>query len=108
MIIERIYHEGIREPLRWIALAVFQPARFRVACEPTGFRQRAGMQARLIVPLFLLSLLLVTLVRIIPLPAHLLVWSNWSSGCQASMPCSARMRSERGWYRRLVWPQVLR
>src|SRR6266566_1281840 len=76
MIIERIYHEGIREPLRWIVLAVFQPARFRAACEPTGFRQRAGMQARLIVPLFLLSLLLVTLVRIIPLPAHLLVWSN--------------------------------
>lgn len=76
MVIERIYHEGIREPLRWIALAVFQPARFRAACEPTGFRQRAGMQARLIVPLFLLSLLLVTLVRAIPLPAHLLVWSN--------------------------------
>src|SRR6266699_1953690 len=76
MIRERIYHEGIREPLRWIVLAVFQPARFRAACEPTGFRQRAGMQARLIVPLFLLSLLLVTLVRIIPLPAHLLVWSN--------------------------------
>ena len=76
MLIERIYHEGIREPLRWIALAVFQPARFRAACEPTGIRQRAGMQARLIVPLFLLSLLLVTLVRIIPLPAHLLVWSN--------------------------------
>ncbi len=76
MVIERIYHEGIREPLRWIALAVFQPARFRAACEPTSFRQRAGMEARLIVPLFLLSLLLVMLVRSIPLPAHLLVWSN--------------------------------
>src|SRR6266849_6280442 len=76
MVMERIYHEGIGEPLRWIALAVFQPARFRAACEPTSFRQRAGMQARLIVHLFLLSLLLVTLVRIIPLPAHLLVWSN--------------------------------
>src|SRR5260221_12680575 len=76
MVIERIYHEGIREPLRWIVLALFPPARFRAACEPTSFRQRAGMQARLIVPLFLLSLLLVILVRIIPLPAHLLVWPN--------------------------------
>lgn len=73
---ERVYHEGIREPLRWIALAVFQPARFQAACEPTGFRQRTAMQARLIVPLFLLSFLLVTLVQVVPLPAHLLVWSD--------------------------------
>jgi len=78
MVIERIYHEGIREPLRWIALAIFRPARFRAACEPTSFRQRVGMQARLIIHLFLLSLLLVTLVRLLPLPAHLLVWSNES------------------------------
>jgi len=34
------------------------------------------MLARLIAPLFLLSLLLVMLVRIVPLPAHVLVWSN--------------------------------
>ena len=74
--IGRVYHEGIREPLRWMVLAVFQPARFRAAYEPTGFRQRISMQARLIVHLFLLSLLLVTLVRAVPLPAHLLVWSD--------------------------------
>jgi hypothetical protein len=73
---ERIYHDGIREPLRWIVLAVFQPARFHAACEPTHWRRRAGMLARLIVPLFLLSLLLVTLVRVVPLPAHLLLWSD--------------------------------
>jgi len=80
MIFERIYHEGIREPLRWIALAVLQPARFRATCEPAGLRQRASMLARLIVPLFLLSWLLVTLVRVLPLPAHLLVWSDESHG----------------------------
>ena len=76
MMMERVYHDGIREPLRWIALAVCQPDRFRAVCEPTGFRQRVGMLARLIVPLFLLSFLLVTLIRVLPLPAHLLVWSD--------------------------------
>jgi len=76
MLIERVYHEGIREPLRWMALAVFQPVRFRTAYKATGMRQRVGMQARLIAYLFLLSLLLVMLVRAVPLPAHLLVWSN--------------------------------
>jgi len=78
--IGRIYHDGIREPLRWIALAVFQPARFRETCEPTGLRQRIAMQVRLIVPLFLLSFLLVILVRVLPLPAHLLVWSDEAHG----------------------------
>jgi hypothetical protein len=73
---ERIFHDGIGEPLRWIAMAVFQPDRFRTTYEPAHWQQRAGMLARLIVPLFLLSLLLVTLVRILPLPAHVLVWSN--------------------------------
>ncbi len=80
MIIGRVYHDGIREPLRWIALAVFQPARFRATCEPTSFQQRAGMLARLIVPLFLLSLLLVILIRVMPLPERLLVWSNEAHG----------------------------
>jgi len=78
MLIERVYHEGIREPLRWMTLAAFQPARFQETYEATSFRQRAGMLARLIVPLFLLSLLLVVLVRVLPLPAHLLVWSDES------------------------------
>jgi hypothetical protein len=73
---KRVYHEGIGEPLRWIALAVFQPTRFRMTYEPGGLRPRALMLARLIVPLFLFSLLLVTLVRLMPLPAHLLLWSN--------------------------------
>lgn len=84
MMMERVYHDGIREPLRWIALAVFQPARFQAACEPTGFRQRTAMQARLIVPLFLLSFLLVTLVQVVPLPAHLLVWSDEPHGLPLS------------------------
>src|SRR5215469_8103587 len=76
IMIGRVYHDGIREPLRWIALAVFQPARFRETCEPTSFRQRIAMQARLIVPLFLLSFLLVILIRVMPLPERLLAWSN--------------------------------
>ncbi len=33
MMMERVYHEGIREPLHWIALAVFEPTRFRAAYE---------------------------------------------------------------------------
>jgi hypothetical protein len=78
MMMERVYHEAIKEPLRWIALAVFQPARFRATCEPGSLRPRVGMLARLIVPLFLFSLLLIMLVRLMPLPAHLLVWSNGS------------------------------
>jgi hypothetical protein len=78
MMIGRVYHDGIREPLRWIALAVFQPARFRETYEPISFPQRAGMLARLIVPLFLLALLLVILIRVMPLPERLLVWSNES------------------------------
>jgi hypothetical protein len=81
---ERIYHEGIREPLRWMVLAVFESTRFRATYEPTDFRQRAGMLARLIVPLFLFSFLLVTLVRAVPLPAHLLVWSDESHGLPRS------------------------
>ena len=73
---KRIYHAGIGEPLHWIALAVFQPARFRMTYEPGGLRQRCLMLARLIVPLFLLSWALVMLVRFIPLPSHVLVWSD--------------------------------
>src|SRR6266581_6665804 len=84
MMMERVYHDGIREPLRWITLAVFQPARFRATCEPAGWRQRARMLARLVVPLFLLSYLLVTLVRVMPLPAHLLVWSDEPHGLPLS------------------------
>ncbi len=80
MIMERVYHKGIREPLHWIALAVLDPARFRVAYEPTSFRQRGLMLARLIVPLFLLSWVLAMLVRFIPLPPHLLVWSDEAHG----------------------------
>ena len=80
MIIGRVYHDGIGEPLHWLALAVFQPARFQETCEPTSFRQRAAMFARLIIPLFLLSMLLVTLVRVLPLPSHLLVWSDEAHG----------------------------
>ncbi len=84
MMMERVYHDGIREPLRWITLAVFQPARFRATCEPAGWRQRARMLAKLVVPLFLLSFLLVTLVRVMPLPAHLLVWSDEPHGLPLS------------------------
>src|SRR5258708_19613339 len=80
MMIERVYHDGIREPLRWIALAVFQPARIRPAYEPTSLRQRIAMLARLIVPLFLLSFLLVMLIQVMPLPERLLVWSDESHG----------------------------
>jgi len=84
MMMERVYHDGIREPLRWITLAVFPPARFRATCEPAGWRQRARMLAKLVVPLFLLSFLLVTLVRVMPLPAHLLVWSDEPHGLPLS------------------------
>src|SRR5260370_16242973 len=80
MMIERVYHDGIREPLRWMALAVFQPARFRAAYEPTSFRQRIAILARLIVPLFLLSFLLVMLIQVMPLPERLLVWFDECHG----------------------------
>jgi hypothetical protein len=80
IMMERVYHAGIGEPLHWIALAVFQPARFRVTYEPGGFRQRGLMLARLIVPLFLLSWVLAMLVRFIPLPPHVLVWSDEAHG----------------------------
>ena len=73
---KRIYHAGIGEPLHWIALAVFQPTRFRMTYEPGGLRPRGLMLARLIVPLFLLSWALVMLVRFIPLPSHVLIWSD--------------------------------
>lgn len=73
---ERVYHAGIGEPLRWVARAVFDPARFLEAYEPTSLKPRGVMLARLIVPLFLLSWLLVALVRVVPLPAHVLVWSD--------------------------------
>jgi hypothetical protein len=77
---KRVYHAGIGEPLRWVALAMFDPARFRAAYEPTSLKPRGLMLARLIVPLFLLSWLLVALVRVVPLPAHLLVWSEEAHG----------------------------
>jgi len=80
MMIKRVYHDGIREPLRWMALAVFQPDRFRAAYEPRSLGQRIAMLARLIVPLFLLSFLLVMLIRVMPLPERLLVWSDESHG----------------------------
>jgi hypothetical protein len=80
MIMKRIYHTEIGEPLHWIALAVFQPARFQMTYEPGGFRQRSLMLARLIIPLFLLSWMLVMLVRFIPLPSHMLVWSDEAHG----------------------------
>ena len=76
MRMKRVYRDGIWEPLQWIALAVCQPDRFRTVCEPVGFRQRVGMLTRLIMPLYLLSFLLVTLIRVLPLPTHLLVWSD--------------------------------
>jgi hypothetical protein len=66
--------------LRWIALAVFQPDRFRAAYEPARWQQRAAMLARLIVPLFLFSFLIVALVRVAPVPSHVLVWSNEAHG----------------------------
>lgn len=80
MMMERVYHDRIREPLRWIALTLFQPERFQAAYEPTRWQQRVGMLAKLIVPLFLLSFLLVMLVRIAPIPSHVLVWSNEAHG----------------------------
>src|SRR5215472_18835919 len=73
---ERVYRAGVGEPLRWIALAVFDPSRFRTTYEPGDFRQRASMLARLIVPLFLFCWLFVLLVQAIPLPAQLLIWSG--------------------------------
>jgi hypothetical protein len=80
LMMKRVYHAGIGEPLHWIALAVFQPARFRMTYEPGGFRQRGLMLARLIVPLFLLSWVFAMLVRFIPLPSHVLVWSDEAHG----------------------------
>src|SRR5215471_18326375 len=77
---KRIYHAVIGQPLHWIALAVFRPARFRMTYEPGGFRQRCLMLARLIMPLFLLSWMLAMLVRFIPLPSHMLVWSDEAHG----------------------------
>lgn len=80
LMMKRVYQAGIGEPLHWIALAVFQPARFRMTYEPGGVRQRGLMLARLIVPLFLFSWVLVMLVRFIPLPSHVLVWSDEAHG----------------------------
>lgn len=77
---KHIYHTWTGEPLHWIALAVFQPARFRMASEPGDFRQRAQMFVRLIVPLFLLSWMLAMLIRFMPLPSHVLVWSDEARG----------------------------
>src|SRR5215471_9419828 len=77
---KRIYHAVIGQPLHWIALAVFQPARFRMTYEPGGVRQRGLMLARLLVPLFLFSWVFVMLVRFIPLPSHVLVWSDEAHG----------------------------
>jgi hypothetical protein len=77
---KHVYHAGIGEPLHWIALAVFQPARFRMTYEPGGLRQRGLMLARLIIPLFLLSWMLALLVRLIPLPSRVLVWSDEAHG----------------------------
>ena len=76
MLMKRAYDASLGAPLKWITLACLQPDRFQGEYEPTDFRQRVGMLARLIVPLFLLSLLLVTLLRVLPLPAHLFVWSD--------------------------------
>jgi len=84
MMMERVYHAWIGEPLRWVALAVFDPARFRAAYEPTSLKARGLMLARLIVPLFLFSWLLVALVRVVPLPAHVLVWSDEAHGLRLS------------------------
>lgn len=70
---ERAYRYGLAEPFQWISLALFQPSRFRATYEPAGWWERSRMLARLIVPLFLLSYLLVTLVRTVLLPAHLVV-----------------------------------
>src|SRR5260370_30023614 len=71
MTMQRAYHDTIGEPLQWIALAFFQPTRFRRACEPTGWQQRARMLVRLIIPLFLLAFLFVIFVRTVLLPAHI-------------------------------------
>jgi len=84
MMMERVYHAWIGEPLRWVALAVFDPARFRAAYEPTSLKARGLMLARLIVPLFLFSWLLVALVRVVPLPAHVLIWSDEAHGLPLS------------------------
>src|SRR5215469_16011922 len=77
---KRVYHAGIGEPLHWMALAVFQPARFQMTYEPGGLRPRGLMLARLIVPLFLLCWMLAMLVRFLPLPSHVLVWSDKAHG----------------------------
>ncbi len=82
--IERVYRTGIGEPLGWIALAVFQPARCSMTYEPTSLKHRGLMLVRLIVPLFLLCWLLVALVRVVPLPAHVLVWSDEAHGLRLS------------------------
>jgi hypothetical protein len=71
VMIERVYRSSLGEPLKWIVLALFQPTRFRATCEPAGWRQRARMLARLTIPVFLLSYLLVIIVRTVLLPAHL-------------------------------------
>lgn len=71
MMIERVYRSSLAEPLKWIVLALFQPTRFRATCEPAGWRQRARMLARLTIPVFLLSYLLVIILRTVLLPAHL-------------------------------------
>ncbi len=84
MLIKRAYNASLGAPLKWIALACLQPARFQREYEPTNFRQRVGMQTRLLVPLFLLSLLFVTLLRALPLPAPLFVWSIEPHGLPAN------------------------
>src|SRR5260370_12884665 len=84
LMMKRVYQAGIGEPLHWIALAVFQPARFRMTYEPGGVRQRGLMLAPLIVPLFLFSWVLVMLVPFIPLSSPRLFRSH----DPPPLPCS--------------------
>jgi hypothetical protein len=76
MMVKRAASSSLGDPFRWIAMAVFQPARFQAEHEPEDWRERVRMQARLLLPLFLLSSLFVILIRILPLPADRLVLSH--------------------------------
>ncbi len=62
------------EPFKRIALAVFEPAHFRASYEGGRSWQRVALLVKLLLPAFLLSYLLVILVRVLPIPASLLIW----------------------------------
>jgi len=78
-IMKRVWHYLMGEPLTWIFLAFFQPARLRREIEPAKFSQRIKPMLRLILPMFLVSYPFTMLVQTALLPFHLLIYTNITS-----------------------------